>query len=104
MNNAPAILKTLIIFAVIVPVAVFIGYLLANPMDASSFAYVGIVTLILMFPVLLRWHHPLLVFSWSASMYIIVLPGRPDLWLVMTAVSLGITLLQRALGDRKSVV
>lgn len=104
MNNAPAILRTLIIYAVIVPLAVFFGYLLTNPLDTSAFAYVGILTLILTFPVLLRWHHPLLILSWNATAVLFLLPGRPNLWLAMAAVSLGITLLQRATGGIKQFI
>src|ERR1035438_159859 len=104
MNNAPAILRSLVTFAVIVPLAVLIGYLLANPLDTSTFTYVGILTAILMFPVLLRWHHPLLIFSWNSGMFLFILPGRPDAWLAMTMASLGITLLQRALGGVKQLV
>ncbi len=102
--NNPAILRTLVIFAVIVPLAVFVGYLLSDPLDRSSFTYYGILMLIFISPILLRWHHPLLILSWSSSMYLFFLPGQPDGWLVMTAVSLGITLLQRALGDIKQLV
>ena len=101
MNNAPAILRTLIIYAVIVPVALFIGYLLANPLDSSTFTYVGILAAILTFPLLLRWHHPLLFFSWNSGIYCFFMPGKPNLWLAMTLASFGITLLQRALGGIK---
>jgi len=104
MNNAPAILRTLIIYAVIVPLALFVGYLLSNPLDRSTFTYVGILAAILVFPLLLRWHHPLLIFSWNAGMYIFFLPGRPELWLTMTIASLGITVLQRAMGGVKQLV
>ena len=104
MNNAPAILRTLVIYAVIVPLAVFFGYLLTNPLDTSAFAYVGILTAILTFPLLLRWHHPLLFFSWNSGIYLFFMPGRPNLWLLMTAASLGIALLQRALGGVKRLV
>ena len=104
MNNAPAILRTLIIYAVIVPLAILIGYLLSNPLDTSTFTYVGILMAILVFPVLLRWHHPLLIFSWNSGMFLFFLPGRPDMWLAMTAASLGITLLQRALGGVKHLI
>ena len=102
--NTPAILRSLIIYAVIVPLAVFIGYLLSDPLDRSSFTYYGILALILIFPILLRWHHPLLIFSWNSGMCLLFLPGTPHLWLAMTAASLGITLLQRALGGVKQLV
>jgi len=102
--NTPAILRSLIIYAVIVPLAVFIGYLLSDPLDRSSFTYYGILALILIFPTLLRWHHPLLIFSWNSGMCLLFLPGTPHLWLAMTAASLGITLLQRALGGVKQLL
>ena len=108
MNNAPAntaaLLRALVIYAAIVPLAIFIGYLLTDPLDRSSFTYYGILALILISPILLRWHHPLLIFSWYSGIYLFFLPGTPDLWLVMTVVSLGISLLQRALGGVKQLV
>jgi len=104
MNNAPAILRTLIIYAVIVPLALFIGYLLTNPLDSSTFTYVGIMTAILTFPLLLRWHHPLLFFSWNSGIFLFFLPGHPNMWLMMTAASLVISLLQRALGGVKHLI
>ena len=102
MNNAPAILRTLVIYAVIVPLALFIGYMLANPLDTSTFMESSILGLVLVFPLLLRWHQPLLILSWNLSAILFFLPGRPDLWLAMAAVSLGISLLQRALGASNS--
>lgn len=104
MNNAAAILRSLVIFAVIVPLAFFVGYLLTNPLDYSSFSIFGVLALILISPILLRWHHPLLVLSWNSGMFLFFLPGRPDLWLALTAASLGISLLQRALGGVKQLV
>ena len=67
MNNAPAILRSLVIYAVIVPLAIFIGYLLANPMDTSAFVQAGVLGLVLGFPLLLRWHQPLLILSWNLN-------------------------------------
>ena len=109
MNNAPAILRSLIIYAVIVPLALFIGYLLTDPMqllgqDKSSMAVVGVLLLVLMFPLLLRWHQPLLLLSWNLSVTLFFLPGRPSLWLVMAAISLVISLVQRALGGVKQLI
>ena len=63
MNNAPAILRSLIIYVVCVPLAFFVGYLLTNPLDYSTFAVFGVVALVLMFPLLLRYHYPWLVFN-----------------------------------------
>jgi hypothetical protein len=100
MNNAPAILKSLVIYAVCVPLAVIVGYTLTDPLDFTTFAYAGILGLLLAFPLLLRWHYPLLLFSLNASMYLFFMKGRPDFWVVMVALSLGISLLERTMNSQ----
>ena len=104
MNNAPAILRTLIIYAVCAPVAVFIGYLLANPLDYSTVALYGIAALVLCSPLLLRWHYWLLLLSWSLYMNLFFLKGSPPPWLVMTVISLVISVLQRALSRQSQFI
>ena len=98
MNNAPSILKSLIVYAICAPLALFIGYLLTDPMDYSTFAYVGIVALVLAFPLLLGCHYWLLLAAWNGTAIVFFLPGLPPLWLATTALSLGMSLLQRALS------
>jgi hypothetical protein len=104
MNNTPAILRSLIIYAMIVPLAIFVGYLASDPLERTSFAYYGILVAVLIFPILLRFYHPLLVLSWNFNMVLFFLPGRPHLWLVMSLAGLGILLLQRALGGVRRLV
>lgn len=98
-NNAPAILKTLIIYAICVPLAIWIGCLLTNPWDRKEFIIVGGLVMLLLMPILLRWHHLLLVFCWSLPMMIFFLQGQPMLGLLMIALSFGIAILQRALSQ-----
>jgi hypothetical protein len=104
MNNAPAILKSLIIYAVCAPLALFIGYLLTNPLDTSTFAYLGILALVLAFPLLLRCHYWLMLAAWNTTAVVFFLPGRPNLWLAATALSLGISLLERAMNSQKHFI
>jgi len=104
MNNAAAILRSLVIFAVIVPLAFFVGYLLTNPLDYSTFAYAGVLALVLGFPLLLRWHYPLLLFSLNTSLIMFFMMGRPAFWLVMVALSLGISVLERILSPEKHFI
>jgi hypothetical protein len=104
MNNAPAIIRSLIIYAVGVPLAVFIGYLLTNPLDYSTLGIFGALALVLMFPLLLRYHYPWLVFSWYAVIVLFFLKGSPSLWLAMVALSLGISVLERILRPEKHFI
>jgi len=99
-NNTPALIRSLVIYAVCIPLAVWIGYLLAAPADRVTFGYAGVLALIILTPILLRWHHFLLVASWNFTMTIFFLPGSPPVWLLMTAISLGISVLLRAVNSR----
>jgi hypothetical protein len=99
-SNTPAILRSLIIYAMCVPLAIWIGFMLANPLDASTFSYAGILTLLLLAPIMLRWHHLLLIISWNLSMTIFFLPGRPPIWLLTVALSLGLSVLHRTINEK----
>jgi hypothetical protein len=99
-NNAPAILRALIVYAICVPLAIFVGYSLANPLDYSSLGFYGVVVAVLASPILLRWHYPLLLFSWYSSVTFAFLPGAPSLWVFMVVVSLSLSVLERILNNR----
>jgi O-antigen ligase len=103
-HNAPAIIRSLIIYAVGVPLAVVIGYLLTNPVDYSTLGFFGVLALVLVFPLLLRWHHPLLLLSWNATAVMFFLKGSPSFWMVMVALSLGISVLEGILSPEKKLV
>jgi hypothetical protein len=103
-HHAPAIIRSLIIYAVGVPLAVFIGYLLTNPLNYSTLGIFGALALVLLFPLLLRWHHPVLLLSWNATAVMFFLQGAPSFWMVMVALSLGISVLERILTPGKQFV
>ena len=101
MNNSAAILRALIIYAICIPLAIVVGWMavsLANSPTYANFGVFGVLALILSSPILLRWHHPLLVLSWNLPLTVFFLPGRPQVYLPMVVVSLGISVLQRAMN------
>jgi hypothetical protein len=98
MTNAVAAFRSLIVYALILPLALVMGYLLATPLDPTTLLMLTVVLLLLCTPLVLRWHHPLLFLSWNMTAVIFVLPGRPQVWLVVAFVSLGISIIQRALN------
>jgi hypothetical protein len=101
MNNSAAILRALIVYAICIPLAIVVGSVavsLANSPSYSNFGVFGVLALILCAPILLRWHHPLLVLSWNLPLTVFFLPGKPGLFLPMMAVSLGISVLQRTIN------
>jgi hypothetical protein len=95
MNNSSALFRSLIIYAVCVVLAIWLGYLLAGPLTYSSLFIYGGLAFILVSPILLRWHFPLLVLSWNMAVTLFFLPGNPMLGWCMIILSLGISVIQR---------
>lgn len=97
MTNTLSIIRALLIYGLCLPLAVYLGYLLAMPLDRGSLMFLAFAILLPLIPILLRWHHVMLIMSWNMSMVLFFLPASPPLWIVMTAVSLGLTALQHIL-------
>lgn len=97
MTNTLGIIRALLIYGLCLPLAVYLGYLLAMPLDRGSLMFLAAAVMLPLIPILLRWHHIMLVMSWNMSVVLFFLPASPYLWIVMTAVSLGLTILQHIL-------
>lgn len=95
MTNPRTIIQSLFVYLICLPLAVFLGYLLANPLDLTTFTTIGLLLLILSIPLLLRFHYPLMLFAWNCGAVLFFLPGRPQIWLAAIAVSLGISIVHR---------
>jgi hypothetical protein len=100
MSNASALFRSLLVYGLCLPLAVFLGYLLANPLDFATVSVVGIVLGVLLIPLLLRWHHPWLIAVWNSTALIFFLPGRPYVWMGLAAASFAISVLQYTLNRR----
>ena len=97
MLNALTIIRSLIIYGLCLPLAVYLGYVVANPMDRTAFVVVLTVAALPLIPIVLRWHHLILILSWNFSMVLFFVQGSPYLWMAMTATSLLLTILQQVL-------
>jgi hypothetical protein len=102
MTSSTALPRNLIIFGLILPLAALMGFLLATPENIQSLALIGTVVLVLISPILLRWHHPLLVVSWNMAINVFFLPGQPLLWMLLAISSLTISFLNWLLTKQKS--
>jgi len=97
MTNSLAIIRSVIIYGLCLPLAIYLGYVVANPMDRVGFTVVVTVAALPLIPVLMKWHHLLLIVSWNMSMVLFFIQGSPYLWMTMTAISLLLTVLQQVL-------
>ena len=50
MSNAPAIFRSLAIYAICVPLAIMVGYTLTDPLEYTTFAYAGLLAFLLALP------------------------------------------------------
>jgi hypothetical protein len=107
MNNdnakVVAVLRSLAVFGTCAVIAVILGVLMTNPITFESLGFVAAVCAILFIPLLLRWHHPLMILSWNVPVTLFFLKGDPNLFLVMIVLSLTISLTEGALGRQKFI-
>jgi hypothetical protein len=98
MANAINIPKTHLIMGLSLPVAVLLGYFLAEPMELGSMAVVVFVLVALSIPLLMKSYYVLLMLSWNAAFSLGFLPGRPSLCAIMAFIGLVFALLNRAVS------
>ena len=102
MTGSLALPKKLIVLGIVLPLAALIGYLLAEG-EFESLAVVGVLAGVLAIPLVLRWHHLMLVVSWNLSVTLFFLPGTPPPWILAAMISCGLILLAKIM-DRKTVL
>jgi hypothetical protein len=93
--------RILIAYAVAVPLACFLGYLVSSPTSSFTFEVIGIVLFFFAVPLFLKWHHTLLIVLWNSAFDAVFLPGRPHLWLLLAALSFGISFLNHIVFQKK---
>ena len=98
MSNASALFRSLLAYGICLPLAVFLGYLLATPLDFTTVGVVVGIVFVLAIPLLLRWHHFWLVAAWNASAVVFLVPGKPPFWMALAALSFGVSILQYTLN------
>ena len=106
-NNDPAkiaaVLRSLVVYVICAVVAIIIGVMMTNPLTYSALGFVGALCAVLFIPILLRWHHPLMIMSWNTPIMVFFLKGDPRLCLVMIAISLTISIAERALNQQRFI-
>jgi hypothetical protein len=99
-----AALRTLVIYAIILPLAVFIGWMLSGDMTKTNFSVLAAIVFVLLLPVLLKWHYPAMLFAWNSSISIFFLPGKPSLWMLMAVITVAIAVLYRIIEKRQAFI
>src|ERR1700722_9199734 len=100
MTNPANAIKMLITYAVIIPLAITVGYLLTDPLDYGSMGLFGIVAVVLLSTGFIKWHYPLLVFALSCPAFCFFIKGDPPFWQVMVIMSFGIAVVERTMSTQ----
>jgi len=96
MANTFAVSRVQLIYVLCLPVAVLLGYLLADPTEAAGMTMVSLFIAALSIPLLIQWHHTALILTWNAAITPYFIPGRPFLWMIVAAISLFFAILNRS--------
>jgi hypothetical protein len=107
MTNDPAsiaaALRSLAVYAVCGVLAIVIGVLMTNPLTYGALGFAAVVCVILFLPVLLKYHHPLMILTWTSPLVAFFVKGSPSFFLVMIAISLAISVTERALNQPRFI-
>jgi hypothetical protein len=101
MTNPTAAMRMLITYAICIPLAVVIGYVLTNPLDYGTIGFLGIIALVLISPILIKWYYPLLVFGLACPAIMFFLPGRPLMSQAVVVLAVGIIISEQILKGQK---
>lgn len=103
MSNSFAASRAQLVFALCLPVAVLLGYLLAEP-DFGNIVMVSLMIGILSVPILMYAYHPLLIIAWNSAISPFFLPGQPFLWMLIAFVGCGFAIINRLISPENRVV
>jgi hypothetical protein len=97
-----ALLRTLVIYAIILPLAVMLGWMAVDLADwnRTSFTVFAVIGFVLLLPLLLKWYYPAMVVSWNTAITLFFLPGKPALWMLMAAVTFSMAIFHRIIQKR----
>ena len=98
MANTLQLPKAHFIMALILPLAVILGYFLVDPLEPSSLTVLGLVLAALALPLMMQWYHPMLILLWNASIMPVFVPGSPYMWMLVALVGFMICVLNRSVN------
>ena len=95
--NSSALLRSLVIFSICLPLAIWLGYTIAGPFGYTFVGVIGGFIFLLLLPLILRFHFPMLVLGWNATMIVFFLPGAPPAWIALAVLSLIFSIVERTI-------
>ncbi len=91
MSNDVAVIRSMIIYAICLPLAIILGYLICDPQDKWTVITIASVLFMLVLPLLLRWYHVWLIALWNMAVVLFFLPGDMPGWAIMAFLGFGVS-------------
>lgn len=104
MTNTVKIPRAYLALGVCLPLAVLLGYLVAEPLESSSVAAIVLIFSVLATPLLMKWYHPILILSWNACVTPYFFPGQFSLWILMACIGFFFAILNRATNPHRKLI
>ncbi|HLH57247.1 MAG TPA: hypothetical protein VKY92_26945 [Verrucomicrobiae bacterium] len=104
MFKGSSLFSGLMLFGICVPLAIFLGYLLATPLESTSMVLISLILFLLLVPIMLKWHHEALIVSWNLALVAFFLPGAPAVGYLVGALSLLMAAAKRALLNEANAI
>jgi hypothetical protein len=92
MTNNPAVVRSLLVYAICLPVAIFLGFLLSDPLDKHNAIIFAAGVLLLLLPLLLKWYHAWLIAIWNMTITFIYMPGMLPGWEPMACLAFAVAM------------
>src|ERR1044071_6760949 len=92
MTNNTALARSMLIYAICLPLAIFLGYLITDPLDRTNDITLTVVLFLLVLPLLLRWYHAWLIVIWNMTVTFMYLPGVLPGWMPVACIAFAIAL------------
>lgn len=85
------------LYLVAIPLALIVGISVADPTAPTSLLALAMVVCLGLAPVVIRYYHESLILSWNSALVVFFLPGRPSLAMALTALTLLMAVVKRAM-------
>src|SRR6476469_1213207 len=102
MINNSALARSMVIYAICLPLAIFLGYLITDPLDRTTDITLTVVLFLLVLPLLLRWYHAWLIVIWNMTITFMYLPGMLTGWMPVACVGFAVAIGHYALNRERN--
>ena len=91
----------MMVYAVCLPLAIMLGFLVSDPLDRNNDITVAAVMFLLVLPLLFRWYHAWLITIWNMSITFIFIPGLLPGWMPVSCIAIAVAIGHYALSRER---